>query len=140
MVGPAVLSSKKGLLTRYCNKIESLLKQYEDYKRCQEGPASMARAPETKEWVLRLNATSQLVSEALLDFTGLTDSLADTLAQEQLDQANAYIERAQECIDNAQSTAVELEAKRISAMEIFEGPGRSFNNSQFRAPQTSVEP
>ncbi|KAK6032149.1 hypothetical protein OSTOST_01681, partial [Ostertagia ostertagi] len=130
------LSSKKGLLTLYCNKIDSLLEQCKAYGQRQEDPELIMSASETKELVLKLNATSQIVSEALSDFTSFIDSLADSLAPEQLDQANAYIDWAQECIDNAHVAAIELEAKRISAIKMYGGPIRNSNNLHIRAPQT----
>ncbi|RCN26414.1 hypothetical protein ANCCAN_27860 [Ancylostoma caninum] len=118
MAGPTSLRSQKALLTRYCNNLNALLEKYAQNQHL--GNISFQNAVTSQEaqaLVYELNATSKLVDQALSSFTIMVDSLIDQLDEEQVKQANEYIDKAHLAIERAHCSAIELDARRLSARD-----------------------
>ncbi|KHJ89034.1 integrase core domain protein [Oesophagostomum dentatum] len=117
MAGPASLRSQKGILTRYCNNLVQATSVAQNVAQLDFTNLDMRTMKEAQEAVFELEAKSKLVSDALQNFTSMSDSVMDALSEEQEKQVHEYIEKAHAALEGAQDLAIKIEAMRISAQE-----------------------
>ncbi|KAK6029719.1 zinc knuckle, partial [Ostertagia ostertagi] len=118
MSGPITLKSQKGLLTRYCNNLRRLL--------------DSAEANSTQKWadlrdsadlgnmqavLFELQSISDLVLNSLSAFTATVDSLSEELDETHENQVHEYIDSAQNLLDRASCTILQMDAQVKTARE-----------------------
>ncbi|KHJ97810.1 hypothetical protein OESDEN_02208 [Oesophagostomum dentatum] len=83
MAGPASLRSQKGILTRYCNNLVQATSVAQNVAQLGFTILDMRTMKKAQEAVFELEAKSKLVSDALQNFTSMSDSAMDALSEDQ---------------------------------------------------------
>uniref|UniRef100_A0A7I4Z4E8 DUF1758 domain-containing protein n=1 Tax=Haemonchus contortus TaxID=6289 RepID=A0A7I4Z4E8_HAECO len=113
MTGPLTLKSRKSLLTRYCNNLDTLAGRYEKDTSLRE---AQPNAKEIIEFTIELKESIRLVTAQIDLLVDALDKIEEPLTDEQEKQAEEYVNKAHNAVENAEKLAMRLEAKRVGAL------------------------
>ncbi|CAJ0601117.1 unnamed protein product [Cylicocyclus nassatus] len=144
MAGPTSLKVAKALLTRYCNNLQRLTEESEKALKTEELKVwNMQQSQEVQRKVMELEANINLVSQSLEKFANVVDTVMESVTEEQEQQVQEYIDKAQTTIDQAQKLTIQLESARISARDHAGDPTRPTSSSlraHGEAPTSQLPP